>query len=94
MAIPRCWRFRRFLTPPPSLGVSQIGVDLRGVDPNPSQIGVGFSDLVSIGVGSSGFWPRAKGQKPRASRQLLAAKLSNTHDNENANAYAADQTNI
>jgi hypothetical protein len=36
--------------PLPLLTSSQIGVDLRGAYPRPSQIGVDFSDLASIGA--------------------------------------------
>jgi hypothetical protein len=43
----------RFFYPLP--GSSQVGVGLRGSHPKPSQIGVGFSDLVSIGVGFIDF---------------------------------------
>jgi hypothetical protein len=37
------------------LGSSQIGVDLRGVYPKSSQIGVGFTHCVLFGVGFSGL---------------------------------------
>jgi len=49
---------RSHLTPPLPLP-SQIGVDLRGVHPRSSQIGVAFSDEASIGAGLTGLRFRA-----------------------------------
>ena len=83
-------------TPPPSLGiplyprVSQFGVSLRGAGPfhpclaytsaTKARIGADFQWVLGL------FWPRAKGQKPRAafgcfakyqepSSQLLLSKI-------------------
>jgi hypothetical protein len=42
------------ILPSPLPRSSQIGADFKGYHPNPSQIGVGFSDFPTIGAGFSG----------------------------------------